>query len=485
MSARGLLRRPAIAGADDGRVVAAAAVGSLLVAVVWTLIAYFASPLLGIAAIAGVVAITAVAWQPMSGVYLGLLAVPLERLGFASGGSAVTPAKALFLVTGIIVFGRLLFATERRSSHPAFGAFGCLLVVMALGLLITPDSFTTLKIVVQWAAYLAMAMYVAHSGEQQLRRLSACLAVSGAILGAITLVTAKPQSVSGGGQAATNRAEASFEHPALLAFFLVLTLGPTIALAFKARPIARGLLLAAAALITAGILLSLTRGAILGAIVALLLLLLWAPFRRLAGGLVLLALIFGAVNFSTLQHSTEVQVIGARLQSVTNTQASSSNQRVLIWAKTPAIIAQHPFLGIGAGAFPTVSPSYGIVDVGGIPFDHAHDIFLTIGAEEGLLGLALFIAFIGALATTAVRLVARHKSAPQFPFALGFAASLAGILVCGITDYPPVMLVLMAVMMLGVGAFVAASRLARENAASEQAFGRDEPAVRSSSAGLA
>ena len=40
-------------------------------------------------------------------------------------------------------------------------------------------------------------------------------------------------------------------------------------------------------------------------------------------------------------------------------------------------------LGVGEGNFPAISPSYGLRAVDSTPYDHAHDIFLTVAAELG------------------------------------------------------------------------------------------------------
>lgn len=445
--------------AADARLLAWAAVAALIGAVGWTVLAYSTSLKVAIAAPIALAVVVLVVWRPISGVYLGLLCVPLERVGFASGGAQVTPSKALFVLVGLVAVGRLLVDPAARTVHAAHYWFAGLVLVMAVGISVTQDPTTTVKIVIQWAAYLAMSMLVASASLKQLHRIAGCLAFSGAVLGVIAAVTSKPQEVISGGQAATNRAQAGFEHPAVLAFFLVLALAPGLAFAFKSRPSLRGPLLIGAGMTIAGILLSLTRSAILGAAASLAIMLWWRPFRRLALVLLTAILLFGIFNLQAIQRSPEVRVIGQRLQSVTDTTATQDNERVLIWSKTPAIIADHPFIGIGAGDFVNVSPSYGIVDAGGLPFIHAHDVLLTIAAESGLIGLALFVAFLISLAVPAVRVIASRRQAPAFPYAISFAAALAGLMVCGVADHPPATLVIMAVFMLEVGAFIAAQRL--------------------------
>jgi O-antigen ligase len=383
----------------------------------------------------------------------------LERVGFAAGGSDVTPTKAMLLLTGMAAAGHLILATEqRRRLHSAFIAFGGLLLVMALGIAVAPEPFTTIKILIQWGAYLAIAIYLANATIPQLRGVLLSLATSGAVLGVISVMTREEQTLSAGGQAATGRAEGSFSHPAILAFFLVLTLPPAIVLAFKSKPAARPFLILAAALCLAGITLSLTRGAILGAALALAILAVWQPFRRTAGVLLVGLLIFSAFNYQSIERSQQFRVIGDRLSSITETRATADNERVLIWGKTPAIIADHPFIGVGAGNFGEISVSYGIVEFGGASFVHAHNVILTIAAENGIAGLFFFLWFVGAVAMVGWKVISRGRGSPLFPYALALTAALAGLFLNGMTDYPPSILVIMATIMIEIGALVGYAR---------------------------
>ena len=453
--------------ADGALALIALILAALGAAALWTLLAYLFSPLVAVALpIAAVVAVL-IARQPVTGVYLAILTIPLERLGFAAGAADITPAKALLLLTGAVAVGHLAMNPGARRLHLAHAAFAGLLVVMAIGLAIAPEPFTTLKIVVQWSAYLAISMYLLTVDREQLLRVLTCLAIAGGILGAIAALTTEAQSVSG--QAATGRAEGSFQHPAILAFFLVLALPVAIALSLRARAWMRPMLIAAAALCVAGITLSLTRGAILAAGVSLLIMLAWPQFRRVAGGLIVALIILAAFNWDSIERSQQFQVIGSRLQTITETRATQDNQRVTIWAKTPAIIADNPFIGVGAGNYGEISASYGITGYGGHGFVHAHNVLLTVAAEMGLIGLGLFLLFAGAIIATALGVLRFGRGSPDFPFALALFAALAGLFFNSLTDYPPSVLVIMAVVMIEVGLFIAFAR--RATARSAEAAG--------------
>ena len=420
----------------------------------WTLVVYQFSLAAGVLLAVGGVVLVAVLARPLIGVYLALLAMPLEQIGLQAGTADVTPAKLLLVFTGMAAAAHFVYGVRQARAHLALIAFGVLVLFGLLGLTVTEDPLTTIKILGQWGAYLFVALYIATCDAAQLRRVLICLALAAGVMGALALTTFGDQRIVAGGQAALGRARAGFNHPANLAFFLVLAMAPALALAFRARPALRVPMGAAGLLCIAGIMLSLTRGAIIGAAAALLVMLLWGEFRRVALALLAVLMVFGAFNLRAIERAPETRVIAERLSTITEAQPSQDNLRLKIWEKTPRMVADHPIFGVGAGNFVNVSPRYNVVDVWGLPFLHGHNVLLTIAAEFGLIGLALFLWFAGAVLYEAARVVLRHRGRPSFPYALALAASLAGLFVNGLTDYPPGTLVIMGTLMIVVGTFL-------------------------------
>jgi O-antigen ligase len=312
-----------------------------------------------------------------------------------------------------------------------------------------------------WMVGLVLCLVVAGAEEHELEWLLAAIAVAGGIVGLIAMATTGEQQIAQAGQIATNRAEASFAHPVVLGFFLVLTLAPALVMTLRARPVLRPVMIACAGAITGGIVLSLTRGAFIGAGVAALLLLAWPPFRRAAIVVLAIVLVFAAANLQSIERSREVAVVSQRLSTITQAQASQSNERLRIWTRTPSLIAVHPFLGVGPGNFSAYGPQYGLVDFWGAPFMHAHDLLLTIAAERGILGLALFVWFMFEVGRAAA-ISLRNRASPRFPLALGLVAALAGLFANGVVDYPPGTIVIMFMITVEAGALVALARHERD-----------------------
>jgi len=151
---------------------------------------------------------------------------------------------------------------------------------------------------------------------------------------------------------------------------------------------------------------------------------------------------------STLQRVTTVALLGTLLVAVAsdkyferiqtilhpstdyNWSGKSATGRMEIWKRGTGYMLDHPFLGLGPGAFPvaegTLAPEaqerrrYGR----GFKWSAAHNSFLQIGAELGIGGLILFVTLLAA----AFRSLARLRSVPVVEIAV-LAQILTGSLV--------------------------------------------------------
>jgi len=431
-----------------------------LLAAAWTMLAYAAGPPMALAALVSAGVVVAVMWQPMVGVYLGLLAIPLELLNFRVGGSfGLSPSELLFLLTAAATAFHVAARSRTITPSPVFGWFLALLLVGLLGLTFAEETFVILRIVLMWSAFLAVAVLVSSGTPQELERVLRTVGVTGGIVGMVALATTGDQQLMAGGVIASNRAEATFAHPNVLAFCLQMAIPVALVTGMRARGLMKVVLLAAAAIAVAGLMLTLSRGGIVGAGISLAVLLAWAPFRRYAGAILLVLSLFALANIGSL-HDSSASLVAQRLGTL-NSEGIRDNPRTKIWRATPDIIADYPFLGTGMGNFGEVSPRYGIRDLGGFAYDHAHNIVLTFAAETGLIGVFLFLGFVFAVARAGVRAL-RAGDWPGFPPALAVAAGLVGLFVTSLGEYPPRTNVIMAMIMVLVGSLVAYERLASE-----------------------
>lgn len=187
------------------------------------------------------------------------------------------------------------------------------------------------------------------------------------------------------------------------------------------------LLFAAAAVVGAGaMLLTYSRGAWLACAAGVFVMVIIAKPRLLPLFAVLLFLLLPLLPATMLN----------RVFSVFVGKDSSINSRTYIYTAVYRIIRDNPLSGVGLGqiALKYVADHYGYY-VAHFPFIHAHNIYLEIWAEAGILALLSF------LATMLTALKKGYKTTRQAASALvkgagvGVTGGIVGALVFGITDY--------------------------------------------------
>ena len=128
--------------------------------------------------------------------------------------------------------------------------------------------------------------------------------------------------------------------------------------------------------------------------------------------------------------------ITERVLSLFSGEDTSVMLRFALWESTVAMIEEHPLLGIGWGSYWLTYPEYNFfIQEPGVIIFHAHDMYLHITAETGLLGGLSFFAFFFGHGYISWKLWKEKQGLPRI---LG----LSGILLClsaavnGISDYP-------------------------------------------------
>lgn len=97
-----------------------------------------------------------------------------------------------------------------------------------------------------------------------------------------------------------------------------------------------------------------------------------------------------------------------RLASVFTKVDTSTEMRFAFWESTLQMIQDHPFLGIGWGAYYMVYPAYDFYMGGAdIRIVHAHNIYLNYMAEIGIPGAAAFFWFFFGTMIMALRFIFR------------------------------------------------------------------------------
>jgi O-antigen ligase len=97
----------------------------------------------------------------------------------------------------------------------------------------------------------------------------------------------------------------------------------------------------------------------------------------------------------------------------------AEDPRIRIWMQGLASLRQNPLLGVGAGAYVTVTGA------GGGKAYVAHNTFISVAVELGLVGLALYLAYIYMLFRAAWRLPKRERMLWTGCMAIWFLAAIS------------------------------------------------------------
>jgi O-antigen ligase len=193
-----------------------------------------------------------------------------------------------------------------------------------------------------------------------------------------------------------SRLSSSITNPNELASILVaaLVLSIGLAAALREQPLARGGAFAAATLCTGGIFLTGSRGGLVALGVAL------AAFlvvgARWRGRLLALVVVLAFIGVGYFNY-----VASPAIRSHVSTVGSGTG-RLDLWTVAWRMVEQEPIRGVGAGNFPVSSVHY-LLEPGAIARSDyivgspkvAHNTYLELWAELGLVGLIMFVFVIG------------------------------------------------------------------------------------------
>lgn len=226
------------------------------------------------------------------------------------------------------------------------------------------------------------------------------------------------------------RAVSTFQNPNVLAEYLILVMPVIFAMMLISGSARRRFrYFIALMLCSACLILTWSRGAWLGFVIAVILFIFFSSHKTFAylilsiPTLCLIASLF-----------VDTSVIN-RFMSIGNTADSSTLYRLNIWKGTLDMLSDGNIFGIGIGteAFSSVYPQYALSGIEAAP--HSHSLYLQITTEMGIFALIVFIlfciAFFGMIFSTFKRCSLRKSKL----LLLGFLCGVCAFLVQGATDY--------------------------------------------------
>ena len=223
------------------------------------------------------------------------------------------------------------------------------------------------------------------------------------------------------------RVESYFDNPNTFAEVLILLLPIVIALILCSRhTLSR---LAAAVVCAVGIValgMTYSRASWVGiACAAVVFVFLWKP--RLIPLFAMACVVVIPLLPSTILH---------RILTITNTNDTSTTSRIPLYQAALAVIKASPVTGAGLG---TAAVQRFITDHNlyhaKAPFVHAHNFYLQVWVESGLLGVVSFVGAILWSIKRAAHTVRYSKPSAARTITCAGASALAGSMVCGLADY--------------------------------------------------
>ena len=156
-------------------------------------------------------------------------------------------------------------------------------------------------------------------------------------------------------------------------------------------------------------------------------------FRRnlsfVAGGLALMLVLFGAV---LLLGGDESLLRGIGFEA---NQADISSGRKHFWQIGLKIFLDYPILGAGLDSFGTAFTGYD-TGIGSFRVEQAHNDYLQVLAEAGILGFACVAAFIFLLFKKSLQIIGTASDNFRRNAAIGALAGCFGVLVHSFFDFP-------------------------------------------------
>lgn len=161
----------------------------------------------------------------------------------------------------------------------------------------------------------------------------------------------------------------------------------------------RALWLLASAVLLITIALTLSRGAVVGLGLAAL----WAALHNRVIAKVLVAAIAGVALLGAVMLAVDSKWVDERLNAKTAVADENWVSRQALWRAAIDMFQEEPILGVGTGLYPHRAAEFVHDEPWHIVEPVAHSAYLEVLAEDGAIGLILFVIFIGGSWLTLVR----------------------------------------------------------------------------------
>ena len=129
------------------------------------------------------------------------------------------------------------------------------------------------------------------------------------------------------------------------------------------------------------------------------------------------------------------RVQGTELMVADGGRSESLEARTEAGRTALAIVQDYPLVGTGGGSFYNVFLGYQTPEFGPLLMDHAHNDFVEIACDYGLLGLGVLGLLVALTLLTVIRVMARRQSSIPWGMAFGVTMSIVALLIHSTVDF--------------------------------------------------
>lgn len=373
---------------------------------------------------------------PEVGLYLIAFTIPFGSLYPLTLGSITLDISDILVM--VIALGWFLRLTSSRRDHLVGGrlalSLGCFLLTLLLALFPAENMTEALKELAKWVEFLLVLLFITNEqGAVKLDLLLTALLLAGTLQGLLGIF----QFLSGSGPISFAflgryiRSYGTFGQPNPFGGYMGLLLPLAYTTVFirwrqalpgrmgstLRQPVLWWLALMASGVMLTALLMSGSRGALLGLVAGILAVILvtgnrvWPLLTLLVVGIIALGPTL--ITFLPGAYLTRISDIFqfAALSNLATVEITDSNfaviERAAHWLAAWRMFSLHPWLGVGLGQYATVYPLVAIPRWAD-PLGHAHNYLLNILAEGGLVACAGYLVFMFTALVSSIR-VAYNK----------------------------------------------------------------------------
>lgn len=384
-------------------------------------------------------------WKPVLPVMLFGLLAPLGLTQMPGSVDLVTVLSALVIATAAWQY--LLSASSLVPvSWAALGA--CVWTVGTVASVVFSSDPSRAAILGTWqilAAWMAVGIAQLVDTPQRIKAVCAAVLIGATITAASGLSGGPYVQGTYGASVIQGRAVGVFSQPNEYGLYCAMVGAFSLGVASVSRGYLRylGALCSVAGI--AGLATSFSRGAWFGAATAALVMAILIPQTRRIQAVALTCVVTVLAAVSVIVPYWQLPgLLASRVLSVFTAEANPYDNRPALVAEGLRQWAERPILGVGPNMYPEESRTL-LSQTRTLEGQHAHNLIITIGAEQGLIGvlaLTLFIVAVVSATRTARRLITGiHSTTPStIPMAAAVTLSSVGalvvILAAGLVDYP-------------------------------------------------